>query len=237
MYFIRETLKPIQTLDSEIAELLDADSIEKEHLEALDFEADIQESICWIDAALLSFGKSDLGDVVTHVNNSHNSSVVGNEGSSNPQSTSNQSSSQKKVKLSKLSLPNFHGSVTEWLSFWESFDSAINQNSDLFEIEKFQYLRSLLQGSAINVISGLTLSSANYHQAIKLLQKRYSNKQVNYHSLYGCLIKLAPVKSSVELDKLRCLCDKKEGVVRSLQSLEISADMYGTFFNNTNLVI
>ena len=43
------------------------------------------------------------------------------------------------------------------------------------------------------------------------------------------LIKLAPVKSSAELDKLRFLCHKIEGVVRSLQSLEISADMYGTF--------
>ena len=67
-----------------------------------------------------------------------------------------------KIKLNflKLSLPNFHGCVTDWLPFWESFDSAINQNSDLSEIEKFRYLRSLLQGSALNVISGLTMSSA-----------------------------------------------------------------------------
>ena len=42
------------------------------------------------------------------------------------------------------------------------------------------------------------------------------------------LIKLTPVKSCAELDKLRFLCDKI-GVVRSLQSLEISADMYATF--------
>ena len=45
------------------------------------------------------------------------------------------------------------------------------------------------------------------------------------------LIKLAPVKSSAKLDKLRFLCEKIEGVVRSLQSLEISADMYGTFLS------
>ena len=43
------------------------------------------------------------------------------------------------------------------------------------------------------------------------------------------LIKLTPVKSSAELDKLQFLCDKIEGVVRSFQNLEISADMYGTF--------
>ena len=158
---LEKQLKPIQTLDSEIAELLDADSIEKETLEALDFEEAIQESICWIDA-VLSCGKSDPGDV-TNVSSSHNSSVMGNEGSSNPQSTSNQSSSQKKVKLPKLSLPNFHGSVT---------------------------------------ISRLTLSSANYHQAIELLQKRYSNKQVIITHHMDVLIKLAPVKSSAELDKL-----------------------------------
>ena len=77
---LEKQLKTIQTLDSEIAELLDADSIEKETLEALDFEAAIQETICWIDAVLLSCGKSDTGDA-TNVNNSHNSSVTGNEGS------------------------------------------------------------------------------------------------------------------------------------------------------------
>ena len=71
---LKKQLKPMQTLDSEIAELLDVDSIEKETLEALDFEAVIQESICWIDAVLLSCGKNDTGDVVT---------VMGNEGSSN----------------------------------------------------------------------------------------------------------------------------------------------------------
>ena len=71
---LEKQLKPMQTLDSEIAELLDVDSIEKETLEALDFEAVIQESICWIDAVLLSCGKNDTGDFVT---------VMGNEGSSN----------------------------------------------------------------------------------------------------------------------------------------------------------
>ena len=56
-------------LDSEIAELLDTDSIRKETSEALDIEAAIQESICWIDAVLLSScGKSDPGDV-TNVSN------------------------------------------------------------------------------------------------------------------------------------------------------------------------
>ena len=51
------------------------------------------------------------------------------------------------------------------------------------------------------------------------------------------LIKVAPVKSSGELDKLRFLCDKIEGMVRSLQSLEISADMHVWNLFNSNLGI
>ena len=66
---------------------------------------------------------------------------MGNEETSNSQSILNQSSSQKKAELPKLSLPNFHSSDTDWLLFWESFDSSINQNSDLLEIDEFQYLR------------------------------------------------------------------------------------------------
>ena len=43
--------------------------IEKETIEALDFEAVVQESICWIDTVLLTSGRSDPGEAIkTHSN-------------------------------------------------------------------------------------------------------------------------------------------------------------------------
>ena len=42
------------------------------------------------------------------------------------------------------------------------------------------------------------------------------------------LLKIQAVKSSQELDKLRVMCDQTEGIVRSLDSMSIGAEMYGT---------
>ena len=67
-----------------------------------------------------------------------------------------------KTKLPKLSLPRFSGDPTMWMPFWDSFSSAIDENNDLNDVDKFQYLRSLLEGSAVNAISGLSLTNSNY---------------------------------------------------------------------------
>ena len=83
-----------------------------------------------------------------------------------------------KVKLPKISLPHFHGDPVKWTSFWDAYKSAIHSNLELSEVDKFNYLRSLLDRSALDAIAGLTLSSANYQQAIEILHKRFGNKQV-----------------------------------------------------------
>ena len=50
-------------------------------------------------------------------------------------------------------------------------------------MEKFNYLTSLLEGSAAECISRLALTSANYDEAIVVLKRRFGNKQqiVNRH--------------------------------------------------------
>lgn len=82
-----------------------------------------------------------------------------------------------RVKLPKLSLPHFSGNITKWDTFWDSYESAIHKNDDLTDIAKFNYLKSLLERTAHEAIAGLTLSSANYQEAIDILQKRFGNNQ------------------------------------------------------------
>ena len=73
------------------------------------------------------------------------------------------------AKLPKLVLPKFRGEVTNWCSFWDSFNSAVHVNPGLSKIDKFNYLNSLLEGNAKRAIQGLTLSDANYDSAIEIL--------------------------------------------------------------------
>ena len=45
-----------------------------------------------------------------------------------------------KVKLPKISLPRFDGDPVKWTSFWDSYQSAIHLNSELYQVDKFNYL-------------------------------------------------------------------------------------------------
>ena len=81
------------------------------------------------------------------------------------------------MKLPKLSIPHFNGELTAWDPFWDSYKAVIHDNPDLTDIDKFNYLRSLLEGLALEAVSGLTLTSANYQEAISILEKRFGNKQ------------------------------------------------------------
>ena len=62
-------------------------------------------------------------------------------------------------------------------AFRESFESAIHNKSELSEVEKFNYLNTLLDRSGQKAVSGLALTAANYGKAIETLKKRFGCKQ------------------------------------------------------------
>jgi len=61
--------------------------------------------------------------------------------------------------------------LTAWIRFWDSYKVAIHENHSLSEIDKFNYLNSLLQGPALDAVSGFTLTAANYNEAVSVLEK------------------------------------------------------------------
>ena len=86
--------------------------------------------------------------------------------------------SPARTRLPKLSLPKFKGNITNWKTFWDSFQSAIHNNKDISDIDKFNYLNSLLEGTAACYIKGLTISEANYKSAIEILTERFGKPQL-----------------------------------------------------------
>ena len=132
-----------------------------------------------------------------------------------------------RVKLPKLSLKKFGGDMTKWVTFWDCFDSAVHSNPSLSDVDKFTYLFSLLESSAAEAISGLTLTSANYQEAITTLKKRFGNTQLIVNRHMDALLHLQPVASHHDLKGLRHLYDTVESHVRGLRALGVSADSYG----------
>ena len=75
-----------------------------------------------------------------------------------------------KPKLPKLHLPKFTGDITRFKTFWDSFNSAIHMNTELSSIDKFNYVKALLDGPAANVVQGLSLTEDNYLAAVELVK-------------------------------------------------------------------
>ena len=131
------------------------------------------------------------------------------------------------VKLPKLSLKRFNGDLTKWTTFWDTFKSAVHDNPTLTSIDKFNYLNSLLESAAAEAIAGLTLTSANYEEAIATLRRRFGNKQLILNCHMDLLLNLEGVTSQHNLKGLRQLCDVVESNVRGLRALGVPSSSYG----------
>ena len=131
------------------------------------------------------------------------------------------------VKLPKLSLKKFNGDLTRWTTFWDTFESAVHQNPALTNIDKFSYLNSLLESTASEAVAGLTLTSANYDEAVATLKRRFGNKQSIVNRHMELLLHLEAVTSTYNLKGLRQLFDAVESNVRGLKALGVCASSYG----------
>ena len=132
-----------------------------------------------------------------------------------------------RVRLPKLQLRSFGGDLTQWTSFWESFESAVHKDEELSDIEKFNYLNSLLERSAREAVAGLALTAANYHKAIDTLKKRFGCKQQIVNKHMDALLQIEAVASSQNTKALRKLFDNIRCHVRSLKSLRVESKSYG----------
>ena len=135
------------------------------------------------------------------------------------------------MKLPKLSLPHFSGNVTKWTTFWDLFESAVHNNDDLTDVDKFNYLRSLLERTAYEAISGLTLSSANHREAIDVLHKWFGNKQLIISKHMETLLGIEAVTSEQDVKGLRRLHDDVESHIQGLKSLGVAPELYGALLS------
>lgn len=145
---LNEKLVILQKLDDEILAITEEKDIEREIEESDLLRERIHGTIVRIDVAISS----------THQTQSPVVEGTQEVGSNNSSTTS----SAAKIKLPKLSLKKFKGDIKEWTPFWDSYRSAIHDNPDLSDIDKFNYLNSLLESSAAEAIAGLKITSSNY---------------------------------------------------------------------------
>ena len=118
--------------------------------------------------------------------------------------------SSPRVKLPKLELKRFDWDVTKWCTFLDAYEASVH---------KFNYLNFLLEKTASEATTGLSISTANYEEAIAILKARFGNKQMIIIKHMEGLLNMAPVTSNQDLRGLRRIYDLMEVHIRVLRHL------------------
>ena len=99
------------------------------------------------------------------------------------------------VKLPKIEVPTFDGTMLNWRSFWDQFCAAVHDKVQLTDADKLAYLRHAIKDSpARHTIEGLTQTSDSYAEAIACLQRRYDRPRLIHRAHVRAILDVAPLK-------------------------------------------
>ena len=243
---LKEKGRILTDLDNTMLDLLieneeNDEACEEEAIEASEIQEKIGLCLRSIEETLIFSHKAE--SVVNASGTNSNPQVNEREsvGSSIGQNTND---TGRKVKLPKLELKRFSGRIAEWQEFWDGFRSAIHEDESLAKVDKFKYLRNYLEEPARSVVTGFSLTDANYDSAVELLRKRYAKPSVIKRAHLNDIINLAPVFSEKNVTRLRVLHDQIETHFRAMEAQGIKKESYPYYpwfpwilpFSNPSLV-
>ena len=144
-------------------------------------------------------------------------------------SFSGSSSTRKaRAKLPKLELQTFDGTPQDWPEFWDAFSSTVDDDEDLPDAVKFQYLKKSLLEPAKSVISGFKMTASNYRAAVELLHQRFAKPTVIKRAHVNEMLKINSVYDERRVDRMRSLHDSVETHFRGLEALHVNEETYAS---------
>ena len=105
-------------------------------------------------------------------------------------------------KLPKLVIKEFDGSMLNWQTFWDQFESTIHSKANITNIDKFSYLTSFLCKSAHDAISDLAPTNQNHLEAFQLLKNRCGNPQLLINTYMEQFVQLDKIEKSNDIIRL-----------------------------------
>ena len=94
-------------------------------------------------------------------------------------------------------------------------------------VDKFNYLKSLLDGSATCSVERLSVTDDNYHNAVELLHNRFVRTQQVIMAHMDELLKIADYTTN-KPSSLRFVVDEINIHIRGLSSLGVTSEQYGS---------
>ena len=233
---LNEKLIRLKELDAQVLQLCDVNDIEQEIEETEEIYSrtmDVRREITKVTSQQVDKSKAKQTTSVVHMESTDEANladVLHSHTTKEPELTSSPSKNtlqSARSKLPKLVLPKFKGDITNYRTFWQSFESAVHNNTELATIDKFNYLFSLLEGQALRSIKGLAITEDNYQAAVHILQERFGKSQQIISAHMDELLKIPPCVMD-KPNQLRFVYDKVSVNVRGLEALGVQAEQYGS---------
>ncbi|GFU94498.1 DUF1758 domain-containing protein [Trichonephila clavipes] len=183
----------LSTLDKEIENLIDTESLEEEYrVKFIIWKIRAERYVESVSNTAIQNSVENQLQNITLPLNSTVSSILTNQ-----------------PRLPKLTLESFSGKdISSFPSFWAIFKSAVHENSSLNDVDKFSYLKSVVTSDAELAIRGLT--SENYAKAMKIFEDWFGRKELIVDFHMNRLLNLIPVRKSFDVIALRNLYDHDE---------------------------
>lgn len=131
-------------------------------------------------------------------------------------SSAQTSSYHAQAVLPKINIPRFTGTYTEWASFKDLYQSLIQNNGELSDVQKFHYFKGVLGGEAAELVRAIPVTADNYKTAWDSLIQRYDNQRIIITSHLRGLLSLPAVRNE-SIQELKALV---HGTRQALQALE-----------------
>lgn len=124
------------------------------------------------------------------------------------------------VKLPKIELKQFSGSLKDWPVFYESFRTLVHGNKGIDDAAKFHYLISSLSGPPLSFANNLPINSENYQIVWKSLVERYQNKRILGTNLLDSICEFPALKDA-SCDSINKLLSTINDATSSILTLKI----------------
>lgn len=207
---LEKAIQDLSNVDEQIINVLESEDVEVDVYESMKFLEEPQFVLAELDEKLKNLSVIDV-DKASSLTSHHSSSSFSNN-----------------CKLPKLELLLFSGDPLSWQGFWDQFQISVHSNENISDIDRFNYLKRYLKDGALSAVSGLSLCSENYSEAIRILKERYGNEQILISAHMASLLGISKIKRSDDIKGLRKLYDDVENCMRNLTILKQDSKGYGS---------
>ncbi|XP_065368751.1 uncharacterized protein LOC135961183 [Calliphora vicina] len=120
--------------------------------------------------------------------------------------------------LPKMKLPKFSGKYSEYKNFISLFESLVDHDMSLTDIEKFNHLISCLSDEALGTVKAFQVTEQNYSKALASLKRVYDNPCLIFYDNIRQLFHLQEI-TKPSSSALRSMIDTVSAIYDSLLSI------------------